>query len=169
MVTTPAPVVALRVHRGNHSTPQRMTGQTSGPGSRRSLVRGDSLWRRRFPGPIAGDYWTVGAGAGIRTRTSLRTVDFKSPASTIPPLRHTGQILACDRSLGCPFRHASRLTLRRHGGRSERNNFSLRSALGGEQRAIGRRETREEAHVLGVGHFRVAQGTECVDVPPGRR
>ena len=29
----------------------------------------------------------TGAGAGIRTRAAIRREDFKSPASTIPPLR----------------------------------------------------------------------------------
>ena len=41
-----------------------------------------SQWSRTKPG----------AGGGNRTRMTIRSGDFKSPASTIPPLRHRGAV-----------------------------------------------------------------------------
>src|SRR5258706_4727894 len=43
-----------------------------------SVAAEDSQRRRRFSPPCPGDFWTVGAGAGIRTRTPLRARDFKT-------------------------------------------------------------------------------------------
>ena len=67
---------------------------------------------------VLGDHYAIGADGGTRTRTPLRTTDFKSVASTIPPhpldhaqtaLRVAGQeplrkALICSgvRGLPCP-------------------------------------------------------------------
>src|SRR3954453_6320160 len=44
----------------------------------------------------------IGAEGGSRTRTPLRTTDFKSVASAIPPPRHVAERLTCERKRAHP-------------------------------------------------------------------
>ena len=47
-------------------------------------------------GYVGSNSFTIGASGETRTRTSLRTADFESAASTIPPPRHWEDIILVD-------------------------------------------------------------------------